>query len=69
DLGRLQRWSVVLRGRGACATLDGATFIAASLLSQFPQAVARHLGNDCDICHDNAFRADRPYEVEAVAHR
>ena len=69
DLGRLQRWSVVLRGRGACATLDGATFIAASLLSQFPQAVARHLGNDCDICRDNAFRADRPYEVEAVVHQ
>ncbi|WP_123024626.1 NADH-ubiquinone oxidoreductase-F iron-sulfur binding region domain-containing protein [Mycolicibacterium stellerae] len=69
DLGRLQRWSVVLRGRGACATLDGATFIAASLLHQFPQAVARHLGNDCDTCSDNAFRAQRPYEVEAVVHQ
>lgn len=69
DLARLERWSVVLRGRGACATLDGATFVAASLLNQFPQAVARHLRNDCDACRSGAFRADRPYEVEAVAKR
>ena len=40
DLARLERWSVVLRGRGACATLDAATNIAASLLRQFPQVVA-----------------------------
>ncbi len=69
DLARLERWSVVLRGRGACATLDGATYIAASLLRQFPQTVARHLGNDCDTCRDGAFRAERPYEVEVVAKR
>ena len=37
DLARLERWSVVLRGRGACATLDAATNVAASLLRQFPQ--------------------------------
>ena len=40
DLARLRRWSVVLRGRGACATLDAATNVAASLLDQFPRAVA-----------------------------
>jgi NADH:ubiquinone oxidoreductase subunit F (NADH-binding) len=67
DLARLERWSVVLRGRGACATLDGATFVAATLLRQFPQTVARHLRNDCDVCGDAAFKADRPYEVEAMA--
>lgn len=67
DLARLERWSVVLRGRGACATLDGATFIAATLLSQFPQTVARHLRNDCETCRDAAFKAERPYEVEAMA--
>ncbi len=67
DLARLERWSVVLRGRGACATLDGATFVAATLLRQFPQTVARHLRNDCETCHDAAFKAERPYEVEAVA--
>jgi NADH:ubiquinone oxidoreductase subunit F (NADH-binding) len=66
DLARLERWSVVLRGRGACATLDGATNVAASLLAQFPQAVATHLENGCETCHSGAFGAVRPYEVEAV---
>ena len=66
DLDRLRRWSVVLRGRGACATLDAATNIAASLLDQFPQAVARHLENTCEGCRAHAFHAQRPYEAEAV---
>jgi NADH:ubiquinone oxidoreductase subunit F (NADH-binding) len=66
DLARLQRWSVVLRGRGACATLDAATNVAASLLTAFPQIVARHLDNDCDSCRAGAFTADRPYEIEAA---
>ena len=43
DVARLRRWSVVLRGRGACATLDAATNIAASLLDKFPHEVAGHL--------------------------
>lgn len=67
DLARLERWSVVLRGRGACGTLDGATNIAASLLRQFPQLVAQHLANDCATCRVATFDAVRPYEVEAVA--
>jgi len=66
DLARLERWSVVLRGRGACATLDGATNVAASLLVQFPQLVASHLENGCTTCHSGVFSALRPYEVEAV---
>jgi NADH:ubiquinone oxidoreductase subunit F (NADH-binding) len=66
DLARLERWSVVLRGRGACATLDAATNVAASLLSAFPQVVDRHLQNTCESCRDGAFMAVRPYEVEAV---
>jgi len=66
DLARLRRWSVVLRGRGACATLDAATNIAASLLGRFPDQVARHLENACQTCRSGAFRAERPYEVEAV---
>jgi NADH:ubiquinone oxidoreductase subunit F (NADH-binding) len=66
DLARLERWSVVLRGRGACATLDAATNVAASLLSAFPQVVDRHLQNDCESCRAGAFKAVRPYEVEAV---
>ncbi|GFG51208.1 hypothetical protein CQY20_02800 [Mycolicibacterium agri] len=66
DLARLERWSVVLRGRGACATLDAATNVAASLLSAFPQVVQRHLENGCERCRLGAFTAVRPYEVEAV---
>lgn len=64
DLTRLQRWSVVLRGRGACATLDGAANIAASLLSHFPDLVQAHLGGSCDSCRTFAER--RPYEIEAI---
>jgi NADH:ubiquinone oxidoreductase subunit F (NADH-binding) len=67
DITRLQRWSVVLRGRGACGTLDGATNIAASLLRQFPQSVTDHLTGNCPSCKVAAFDASRPYEVEAVA--
>lgn len=67
DVARLQRWSVVLRGRGACATLDGAANIAASLLRYFPDLVERHLGGECDSCRTGPFSAQRPYEVEAVA--
>jgi NADH:ubiquinone oxidoreductase subunit F (NADH-binding) len=67
DLTRLERWSVVLRGRGACATLDAAANIAASLLVKFPQEVARHLAGGCTDCGPGAFNAARPYEVEAVS--
>ncbi|MCV7197830.1 NADH-ubiquinone oxidoreductase-F iron-sulfur binding region domain-containing protein [Mycobacterium angelicum] len=63
DLGRLRRWSVVLRGRGACATLDAATNVAATLLDQFPDEVDRHLGGTCVDCTRGAFRADRPYQA------
>jgi NADH:ubiquinone oxidoreductase subunit F (NADH-binding) len=66
DLDRLRRWSVVLRGRGACATLDAAVNVAATLLDQFPDEVAQHLDTGCQGCSRGAFRADRPYEAEAV---
>jgi NADH:ubiquinone oxidoreductase subunit F (NADH-binding) len=66
DVTRLRRWSVVLRGRGACATLDAATNIAASLLAKFPDLVQAHLDNRCQTCQSGAFRADRPYQVEAL---
>jgi NADH:ubiquinone oxidoreductase subunit F (NADH-binding) len=68
DVERLRRWSVVLRGRGACATLDAATNVAASLLDQFPDEVGVHLDGACPDCTNGAFRADRPYEAEAVSH-
>ena len=66
DLTRLERWSVVLRGRGACATLDAATNVAATLLRSFPQEVARHLDGTCSACAAMTYSAIRPYEVEAV---
>ncbi|ASW89147.1 NADH-ubiquinone oxidoreductase-F iron-sulfur binding region domain-containing protein [Mycobacterium marseillense] len=68
DVERLRRWSVVLRGRGACATLDAATNVAASLLDQFPDEVGAHLDDGCADCARGAFHADRPYEAEAVRH-
>lgn len=63
DLERLRRWSVVLRGRGACATLDAATNVAATLLDQFPEEVAHHLDGTCPDCASGAFRAQRPYQA------
>lgn len=68
DLARLERWSVVLRGRGACGTLDGATNTAATLLARFPVEVVDHLDNRCPTCRSGAYTADRPFAVEAVAH-
>ncbi|MHA7651884.1 NADH-ubiquinone oxidoreductase-F iron-sulfur binding region domain-containing protein [Mycobacterium sp. ML4] len=63
DLDRLRRWSVVLRGRGACATLDAACNVAGTLLDQFPDEVARHLDGTCPDCGRGAYRAERPYEA------
>ncbi|MGE0216074.1 NADH-ubiquinone oxidoreductase-F iron-sulfur binding region domain-containing protein [Mycolicibacterium sp.] len=65
DVARLQRWSVVLRGRGACATLDAACNIAASMLALFPDDVARHLGGRCSECRAGVLPAARPFQVEA----
>lgn len=64
DVERLARWSRVLPGRGACGTLDGATNVAASLLTRFPEMVATHLADACEVCLDGTFRAERPYAVE-----
>jgi NADH:ubiquinone oxidoreductase subunit F (NADH-binding) len=66
DLSRLRRWSEVLRGRGACGTLDGAVNLAASLLGRFPGSVARHVHGGCNGCGCSPLRAARPFEVEAA---
>lgn len=66
DIARLRRWSRELRGRGACATLDGAANVTSSLLDQFPTEVTRHLSNGCAACRSGDFITLRPYEVEAV---
>ncbi|WP_280477547.1 NADH-ubiquinone oxidoreductase-F iron-sulfur binding region domain-containing protein, partial [Nocardia asiatica] len=66
DIERLERWSVVLRGRGACGTLDGAANAAATLLARFAPEVAAHLEGRCPTCASGVYSADRPFEVEAV---
>ena len=67
DVDRLRRWSVVLRGRGACATLDAATNIAASLLEQFPDEVAEPSRQRLPGHANRAHSAPTvPYQVEAV---
>ena len=65
DVDRLKRWSQTLPGRGACATLDGAANVAASLLTQFPDVVAARLENKGQNRDSDVFMAVRPYEVEA----
>ncbi len=65
DLARLRRWSQVLRGRGACGTLDAATNIAASLLNKFGADVDAHLEKGCAVCAGGIYVAERPFEVEA----
>lgn len=47
---RLKGWSVSLRGRGACATLDGAAQLAASLFHGFGEEIDRHLSGKCPRC-------------------
>lgn len=65
DLERLRRWSVVLKGRGACGTLDGATQLAASLLREFPAAVQAHLDGSCPQCRLNGRVGDAaPFAVD-----
>ncbi|MBH0781112.1 NADH-ubiquinone oxidoreductase-F iron-sulfur binding region domain-containing protein [Nocardia bovistercoris] len=64
DLARLRRWSVVLRGRGACGTLDAATNAAASLLARFAPEVDAHLSRSCAACAQAAPLPIRPFAVE-----
>jgi NADH:ubiquinone oxidoreductase subunit F (NADH-binding) len=49
-LQRLRGWSVSLRGRGACGTLDGAANLAGTLLREFPSLVDEHRETPCDDC-------------------
>jgi NADH:ubiquinone oxidoreductase subunit F (NADH-binding) len=49
-LEKLQGWSASLRGRGACATLDGACNVAATLLREFPALVREHHAAPCPRC-------------------
>lgn len=66
DLDRLRRWSVMLRGRGACGTLDGATNLAASLLEHFANEITEHMRHRCSRCAADVYRADAPFQIQAV---
>jgi NADH:ubiquinone oxidoreductase subunit F (NADH-binding) len=50
ELAKLEGWSVSLRRRGACAHLDGAAQVAATLLREFPADVAKHATAQCPVC-------------------
>jgi NADH:ubiquinone oxidoreductase subunit F (NADH-binding) len=69
DVERLTAWSVKLRGRGACGTLDGATNVAAAVLREFPDAVAAHLEGTCATCEaaDGAPVSAAPFAVTLPA--
>ena len=50
QIDRLRGWSLSLRERGACALLDGAAGLAASLLREFPAEVQSHQNLQCTAC-------------------
>ena len=50
DAEQLVKWSVSLRGRGACAYLDGAANLASSVFREFPEYVTVHLASPCPAC-------------------
>lgn len=50
DIDKLTGWSTSLRGRGACAYLDGAANLAASVFREFGAEVTAHQSRPCDIC-------------------
>lgn len=64
DVQRLRRWSTVLRGRGACGTLDAACNVTASVLDVFPALVDAHVTNDCRTCRRMVYSSRRPFEAE-----
>jgi NADH:ubiquinone oxidoreductase subunit F (NADH-binding) len=57
EVARLARWCGLLPGRGACATLDGAAAVAATLLREFPAAVGQHQQAACPACAATDFLA------------
>lgn len=66
DVRRLRDWSVSLRGRGACGTLDGATNVAARLLTEFPDLVSAHISGSCPVCDTGRPVSVPPFVVPAA---
>ncbi|HUN35595.1 MAG TPA: NADH-ubiquinone oxidoreductase-F iron-sulfur binding region domain-containing protein [Trebonia sp.] len=64
EIARLAHWSGFLPGRGACATLDGAAGVAATLLREFPGEVQAHQERSCAACAATDFLAtSRPFAL------
>ncbi len=63
DVERLLTWSVGLRGRGACGTLDGATNVAGTLLREFPAVVEEHVAGVCVVCAGRPGPEGPPFAV------
>jgi NADH:ubiquinone oxidoreductase subunit F (NADH-binding) len=57
EITRLAHWCGFLPGRGACATLDGAAAVAATLLREFPADVDAHQRDACSACAATDFLA------------
>jgi len=50
DTEALERWAVMLPGRGACGLLDAAARLAGSLAGNFPGTLAGHASGSCPAC-------------------
>lgn len=50
DVTRMAGWTQRVPGRGACALIDAAARMAASLLHEFPAEVTAHLAGPCPQC-------------------
>ena len=50
EVARMAGWTQKVPGRGACALVDAAARMAASLLREFPDEVAAHLAHPCPRC-------------------
>jgi NADH:ubiquinone oxidoreductase subunit F (NADH-binding) len=50
EIDRLTGWSASLRGRGACAYLDGAANLAASVFREFSEDTTAHRNGPCPVC-------------------
>ena len=57
EIARLAHWCAFLPGRGACATLDGAAAVTATLLREFPAEVGEHQRAACPACAATDFLA------------
>ncbi|MFJ5774678.1 NADH-ubiquinone oxidoreductase-F iron-sulfur binding region domain-containing protein [Streptomyces sp. NPDC093094] len=62
-LDQLHRWSSQLPGRGACALLDAAARVVATLLDRFPDTLDAHRSPGCPGCADPAPEDGRRFTV------